>query len=90
MGYGRDPARRERHNGMVEALQRKAMQVGKITRDMQFGNLPLSVTKILVATQYPFDQKRAVFQLDAGMDENMVGRVFTIFSDRVTNRGFFF
>jgi len=86
MGNGCHPARRQRHDRMIEVLERKAVQIGKVTRDVQFRDLPLPIAQIPVSTQYAVKQQRTMSQLDAGVDQYMIGRMFAVFANRRSDR----
>jgi hypothetical protein len=66
---------------VIEALQREAVKIGKVARDVQLGYLPLAVPQVLVAARDPVEQQRAVRQLDTRIDDDRVGRMLTMFTD---------
>jgi hypothetical protein len=70
---------------VIEALQREAVKIGKVARDVQLGNLTLSVAQVLVAARDPVEQQRAVRQLDTRIDDDRVGRMLAMFTDRAAD-----
>lgn len=73
---------------MIEVLERKAVQVGKVTRDVQFCDLALAIAQIPVSAQYAVKQPRTMSQLDTGVDQYMIGRMFAVFANRRSDRLF--
>jgi hypothetical protein len=65
-------ARRQRHDTVVEPLQREAVQVGEVARDMKLGDLALALAQILVAAHDALEQQDAVRQHCAREDHIIV------------------
>ena len=65
MRHDRVAARGQRHDAVVEPLQRKAVQIGEIARNVEFGDLALAFAQILVAAHDAVKQQDAVRQYRA-------------------------
>jgi hypothetical protein len=75
---------------MIEALQREAVEIREVAGDVQLGNLALAITQVLVAAREPVEQQRAVRQLDTRIDDDRVGRMLAMFTDRAADGVFLF
>ena len=62
-----------RHDVVIEAFEREAVQVGEIAGDVELGHLPLAARQILAARQPALEQHQARTQIFARPDEDLVG-----------------
>jgi len=89
VGNQPDAARGQRDDVVVEPLQREAVEVREVARDLQLGELPLSAGEVLRARHPALEQQRRLVQLDAMADEGAVGGDFHDLRHEAANRFFF-
>lgn len=80
--------RRQRADAVIEPLEQKSVQIGKVARHMDFGDLALTFAQVLEAAEQARDQKRALRERLAGADDRAAGAEFGDFRDRIAEHLF--
>ena len=75
----------KRHHLMVEPLERKAVQIDEIARDMKLGNLALAIGKVAHPRRPAVDQQNADVQILSARADDLVRPDPPVVGDRAAN-----